>query len=158
MKTPEAIKYPLILLPLLALASCQDPAARMAKGFRLPEGNIEHGQAAFLDLNCQQCHTVAGANLPKSEAPSAVTYELGGEVRKVKSYGELVTSIIQPQHVVAAEYLDKLKKDERPGTASPMPSFNDRMTVTQMTDIVTFLHSYYKKAPPPGANYPVYMP
>lgn len=109
-----------------------------------------------MSLQCQQCHTVAGMELPKPESPSAVQFELGGEVRKVKTYGELVTAIIQPQHIVSPEYLEKMigKQD----AASPMPSFNDTMTVTQLTDIVTFLHAHYQKAPPPGVKYPYYLP
>jgi hypothetical protein len=39
-----------------------------------------------------------------------------------------------------------------------MPSFNDAMSVTQLTDIITFLHSRYRKAAPPGSVYPYYMP
>jgi L-cysteine S-thiosulfotransferase len=159
MKTPTGFIIAPLLLPLfLALHSCKDPAEKMAKGFRLPDGNIEKGQAAFIEMKCHQCHTVAGVNLPIPDVPSKIGYVLGGEVRKVRSYGELVTSIIQPQHILAPEYLEKLEKEKREGAITPMPAFNDRMTVKQLTNIVTFLHSHYQKAPPPGANYPVYMP
>jgi phage FluMu protein Com len=157
MKTIRFIIAPL-LLPVVLLSSCKDPAEKMGKGFRLPDGKVELGKTAFLDLKCHQCHTVAGMTLPKHEAPSQIALELGGEVRKVKSYGELVTSIIQPQHVVAPEYLAKLEEDKRKGVVSPMPDFNDRMTVTQLTNLVTFLHSTYQQAPPPGMNYPYYLP
>jgi len=158
MKTPRSIVLPSILLTLLAPTACRDQAEKMGKGFRLPDGKVEQGQAAFLDLKCHQCHTVAGISLPKPDSPSQVAFELGGEVRKVKSYGELVTSIIQPQHIVSPEYLEKLGKGQRAGAASPMPDFNARMTVSQLTDVVTFLHSHYQKAPPPGVNYPYYLP
>lgn len=156
MKTPKFIIAPILLLPFLLLPSCRNSEKKEARGFRLPEGNVELGKTAFIDLKCHQCHTVAGIDLPKSEAPSQISLELGGEVRKVKSYGELVTSITQPQHIVSPDYLAKLNKGE--GAASPMPSYNDRMTVTQMANIVTFLHAQYTKAAPPGVNYPIYMP
>lgn len=159
MKTPTGFIIAPLLLPLfLILHSCKDPSENMAKGFRLPDGNIEKGQTAFIEMKCHQCHTVAGASLPSPDTPSQISFELGGEVRKVKSYGELVTSIIQPQHVVSPEYLDKLAKDKHEAAVSPMPTFNDRMTITQLTDVVTFLHSHYQKAPPPGVKYPIYLP
>lgn len=158
MKTARFISAPSLVSLLVILVSCEDPAEQMDKRFRLPDGIVEQGKSAFLDIKCHQCHTVAGISLPKHETPSQITLELGGEVRRVKSYGELVTSIIQPQHVVSPEYLAKLNEDQRKGAVSPMPNYNDRMTVTQLTDIVTFLHSNYQKAPPPGTNYPYYMP
>lgn len=156
MKTPLVYLALLVLAAILTSLSCRDQAARMNAGFRLPEGDEARGREAFVSLQCQQCHTVAGMELPKPESPSAVQFELGGEVRKVKTYGELVTAIIQPQHIVSPEYLEKMigKQD----AASPMPSFNDTMTVTQLTDIVTFLHAHYQKAPPPGVKYPYYLP
>jgi mono/diheme cytochrome c family protein len=158
MKTPRSVAVLAFALLSLPLCSCRDSAARMNKGFRLPEGDDSRGKAAFVELKCHQCHTVAGMELPKPDGPSAISYELGGEVRVVKSYGELVTAIIQPQHVVSAKYVQQLEETQREGAASPMPDFNSRMTVTQLTDIVTFLHEHYQKMPPPGVNYPYYLP
>jgi mono/diheme cytochrome c family protein len=158
MKTAQSLALFLALTALQILPSCQDPAARMGKGFRLPDGDAERGKAAFLELNCHQCHSVAGVNLPKFEGPAGISYELGGEVRLVKSYGQLVTAIIQPQHIVSAKYLQQVEKSRREGATSPMPEYNGQMTVSQLTDIVTFLHAHYQKAPPPGVNYPYYLP
>ena len=142
----------------LPLFSCRDSAARMGRGFRLPEGDEGRGKAAFVELKCHQCHTVAGMELPKPDGPVSISYELGGEVRIVKSYGELVTAIIQPQHVVSAKYVRQLEESQRKEAASPMPDYNARMTVAQLADIVTFLHARYQKAPPKGVNYPYYLP
>lgn len=158
MKKPRFIVCAAALMCLILLPSCQDPAARLGKGFRLPEGDEGRGKTALVDLKCHQCHSVAGMELPKPDVPPAINYELGGEVRRVKSYGELVTSIIQPQHVVAPEYVRQLEESQREGVASPMPNYNAQMTVAQLTDIVTFLHAHYQKAPPPGVNYPYYLP
>ena len=68
----------------------------------------------------------------------------------MKSYGELVTAIIQPQHVVSPEYTAKLSEDQRKGTVSPMPNYNGRMTVAQLTDIVTFLSLELSEGSSPG--------
>jgi L-cysteine S-thiosulfotransferase len=158
MKTLRFLVFPFAFLTGFLLSACRDSAEKLGKGFRLPEGNPERGQLAFLELKCQQCHTIAGVTLPNPEAPAALVYELGGEVRKVKSYGELVTAITQPQHIVAPEYLAKLGAKENGSAVSPMPAFNDQMTVTQLADIVTYLHGHYQKAPPPGRTYPYYLP
>ncbi len=158
MKTPRSAAFAAFAFLALPLFSCRDSAARMSKGFRLPEGDESRGKAAFVELKCHQCHAVAGMKLPEPDSPAAISYELGGEVRIVKSYGELVTAIIQPQHVVSAKYVQQLDESQRKGAASPMPDYNARMTVAQLTDIVTFLHAHYQKAPPPGVNYPYYLP
>ena len=56
------------------------------------------------------------------------------------------------------EYLTKLDESTKPEAISPMPSFNDTMTITQLTDIVTVLHSQHQQAPPAGVDHPYYAP
>jgi len=108
---------------------------------------------AFTEMKCHRCHTVAGESLPDFDEPSKLSIHLGGEVRKVKTYGQLVTSIINPQHVVSKEYLETLKGDEQEGAVSPMPKMNDSMTVSQLTDIVEFLNASYVKLVPDFNQY-----
>ncbi len=147
----------LMLLSLIA-TSCQDPGTRKGRGFRLPEGSIERGEVAFVALQCNRCHTVAGTELPDPEFDSEISYQLGGQVRRVKSYGELVTSIIQPQHIIAPQLIAKLPRSSEGKPVSPMPSVVDRMTVRQLTDIVAFLNASYQKMPPSGITFPRYLP
>lgn len=149
-----------ILLPILTslagmslvLTSCGGKEERrevkMNKGFRLPEGDADRGKGTFVQLKCHQCHAVEGADLPPAEDKPGVRFALGGEVTKVKSYGELVTAIIQPQHVVSPDYLATIKKAESEGHTSPMPEYIETMTVRQMSDLVVFLHGHYKKYVP----------
>ena len=136
----------------LVLTSCGDKEERLEakrnKGFRLPEGDAGRGKEAFIQLKCHQCHSVEGVALPPADANPGVRYSLGGEVRKVKSYGELVTAIIQPQHVITPYFLDTIEEAEREGYKSPMPEYNKTMTVRQMVDLVHFLHAHYKKLVP----------
>ena len=133
-------------------ASCGDKQQRLGKGFLLPAGDTGRGKQAFVELKCNRCHDVAGAGLAQAPDKSAVHFNLGGEVRKVKSYGELVTAITQPQHVIAAGHLATLEKEQRDGAVSPMPEFNTTMTVRQLSDIVTFLHEHYRQARPEGMD------
>lgn len=155
MKIPRLLA---LLATLVIASSCRDQPSRMARGFRIPEGSEEKGRQAFQDMKCHHCHSVAGVDLPKPTAAPEVQFELGGEVRRVKSYGELVTAITQPQHGIAPTHSAKTDRKDNTTPISPMPSFNDSMTVSQLADIVTFLHSCYRKAAPPGSIYPYYMP
>jgi sulfur-oxidizing protein SoxX len=138
------VKLTLILLTLLT-AACSNP--KSSAGFRLPDGDAERGKAAFLELKCHTCHTVDGTEIPVLSKDYAYVrvVVLGGEVQKVKTYGELVTSIINPSHSLAPGYPKELiTKDNQ----SAMANFNDAMTVHQLIDLVAFLQSRYKLAPP----------
>jgi L-cysteine S-thiosulfotransferase len=136
------------LFLLLLLSACE-PERTSGKGLVLPVGNIESGKASFVDLGCVQCHSVAGVDIPEYEGESTVMLLLGGKVRRVKTYGELVTSIINPNHILSQNYLDSINSSESEGEiTTPMPSFNDEMTVAQLIDLVTFLDSHYEKMMP----------
>ena len=138
-----------ILLILLAAAGSP---RKSGAGFRLPDGDVQRGKAAFTELKCNTCHTVAGTEIPVPNKAYAYVrvVVLGGEVRQVKTYGALVTSIINPSHSLAPGYPKELiTKDNH----SAMSNFNDTMTVRQLIDIVAFLQSRYKLVPPEPATY-----
>ena len=136
------------LFLLLLLSACE-PERTSGKGLVLPVGSVESGKASFVDLGCVQCHNVAGVDTPEYEGESTVMLLLGGKVRQVKTYGELVTSITNPNHIISQHYLDSIKSSESEGEmTTPMPSFNDEMTVAQLIDLVTFLDSHYEKMLP----------
>lgn len=124
---------------LLALAACE--ADRMSeKGFSLPEGNAISGKEAFVYMHCHECHTVSGVELPALVRTEPPFVELGGKVSQVKTYGELVTAIINPSHKLASGYpLDVITNDGR----SKMPVYNSYMTVQELIDIVAFLQPQY---------------
>jgi len=130
---------------MLLATSCR--GSKSGRGFHLPDGNIDNGRVAFVQLGCNQCHTVKGVELAKPAVPGPVQVELGGDVLRVKTYGQLVTSIVNPDHVVSRQYREKL------GDSARMPDFRNTMTVTQMIDIVAFLHSTYTKIYPQYLDY-----
>ena len=66
---------------------------------------------------------------------------LGGEKLSVVTYGELVTSIINPSHRFAFGYSDT---DIKTGDKSKMRTYNDELTISQLSDLVSFLESHYK--------------
>jgi mono/diheme cytochrome c family protein len=135
---------------MLFTAACDGP--KSGAGLRLPDGDVERGKAAFLELKCNICHTVAGTEMPSPSKDYAYVrvVVLGGEVRQVKTYGALVTSIINPSHSLAPGYPKELiTKDNQ----SAMANFNDTMTVRQLIDLVAFLQSRYEFVPPEPATY-----
>ncbi len=136
------------LFLILVMSACENERTS-GKGLVLPAGSIESGKATFVNLGCIQCHRVADVDIPEYDGDSKIMLLLGGKVRRVKTYGELVTSIINPNHVISPVYLNSIQSSENAGEIStPMPSFNDEMTVAQLIDLVTFLDAHYEKLLP----------
>ena len=138
-----------VLLPgFVALVSgCADDKdeALVASGFVLPQGNTDRGLAVFLEKGCRSCHEIAGLELPPHDGETALEIKLGGKRARIKNYGELLTSVVNPNHVLSSEYRAQLKKAGVISDDSPMPSFNDQLSVTELIDLVQFLHSRYEE-------------
>ena len=138
----------LSLLALTALSACRTyPDYTGDFRFPIETGDIAQGRAAFVSLGCPQCHTVAGVDLADYTGQHFITMPLGGELIFAKTYGDLVTSIINPSHVISEVYLAQLPRDRRRRVnASPMYMELD-MKVTELVDIVAFLNSRYSLLP-----------
>jgi len=115
------------------------------KGFSLPEGNITAGKATFIELKCNTCHSIADIERLESDDKELPRIKLGGTVRGVKNYGELVTSVINPSHKVWKRFNQGVVMTE--DGSSTMRIYNDVMTVTQLVDLVTFLEDNYEVEP-----------
>ena len=127
-----------------ALSACV-PTPESPRGFRLPDGSASDGQATFVSLQCHACHSIADVELPAFRGTAPVAVELGGEVSRVKTYGELVTSIINPSHKLIAKYPeDEVAQDGE----SRMVVYNQTMTVQQLVDLVAFLQPHYEVVRP----------
>ena len=140
MKTP--IGLCLVLIGFL-LGGCDN--LQSGRRLRLPKGSVENGKAAFIALKCTECHTVAGLELPKPTLAPELVVELGGPVPRLRSVGDLLTSIIHPTQSVSV----KMKRPAIGPPVSGMPAVNDVMTVTQMVDLVRFLQPRYSEMVPP---------
>ena len=88
---------------LVIIAACS-PGPQSGRGFALPEGDPETGRQAFVDLQCHACHTIDGVELPEIGIAAPVSVRLGGATTRVKTYGDLVTSIINPSHKLIGSY------------------------------------------------------
>lgn len=143
-KTPKALLITAAFLIVAGMLSACDENPRSVKGFVLPQGDIERGQAVFASVGCRECHVVANLDLPALEQPPLLNIALGGKVAKVKSYGDLLTSIVNPNHEIASDYFWSLDSEERKNAQTAMPDFNHALTVTQLIDLTAFLHSRYE--------------
>ena len=128
------------LLLALTGAACESPE------FVLPQGDVAVGQAVFTELSCNSCHSVTGFIEHSPLVDSAIHVELGGITSRIKTYSDLVTSIINPSH--------KLSRGRNSMTTtesgeSRMPSYNEVMTVQQLVDLTAFLETTYEVWVPP---------
>lgn len=139
------MKLLLFLLASLLLGAGCSKGPKETRQFRLPEGDAANGQAAFVALRCHQCHTLPGVTLPAPTAKPDEVVALGGDVVRLRTYGELLTAIVHP----AYELSDKLPPATRARLrTSPMRSVNDEMTVRQLVDLVVFLQPHYRQLNP----------
>ena len=147
----SVLKMGLLGLVVAGIGACgQDPQS--GAGFTLPEGDAEKGKAHYVALGCNACHQ--HSEVPQLDSPLAeqVSVKLGGETARVRTYGELVTSVINPSHRIARKTAGTVDASGE----SKMVAFNDVMTVTQMIDLVAFLQQSYSLSPYRHTVYPVY--
>ena len=130
----------LVVGSLVALSGC-DPDARMSEqGFRLPDGDAMAGREAFVYMQCHQCHTVEGEEFPAIPGQDSPYVALGGTTTRVKTYGQLVSGIINPSHELARAYAKEVVSQDG---ESRMYNYNQHMTVQELVDIVMYLQPKY---------------
>ncbi len=136
---------------VIGLLGGSDRDRMSERGFSLPEGNPMAGRETFLYMQCNQCHTVTDETLPT--VPGSEPFvELGGPVTRVKTYGELVTSIINPSHKLAEGYAKDVVSVDG---VSKMYVYNGYMTIQELIDLVAFLQPHYEVIVP-AFEYRVY--
>ena len=96
----------MISFALLFLTAC-DMGPKSSLGFTLPDGDIAMGEQSFIDFRCRDCHTISerpdlSERSDGNEALMAIN--LGGKAPRISTYGQLVTSIINPSHRATQEY------------------------------------------------------
>ena len=136
----------------LGLAACGvEPTS--ARGFRLPDGDPDAGRSVFASRHCVDCHSVEGAEFDATGSEQLLDVRIGGKVLRVRTYGELVTAVINPSHRLTGAYA---KEVGTTGGDSPMPDYNQEMTVQELIDLVAFLQSTYTEHLP--QDYDPYFP
>ena len=140
---------PLFMLFFL-LASC-DMGPNSGRGFSLPEGNVDNGRATFVELECNACHSVGDIEHVAGREGPDINVKLGGRVTTVKTYGDLVTSVINPSHKTSRRFVKQDIATE--GGELEMVVYNEIMTVQQLVDLVTYLESNYEIVPANRTEY-----
>lgn len=138
---------PALTCTLLLGACVYDPNMRSDFDFPMERGDINKGMQAFTDLGCHQCHSIAGVDLPLHPYPSPVHLELGGSTTYRKSEAELMTSVMNPNHMISDKYREQMLIEGAVPLDSPMPYF-EYMTLGQLFDIVALLNSKYQLIEP----------
>ena len=142
----------LVGLMILAGGGCM-PSPTSGKGFTLPVGDAQRGKLTYVSLQCNACHLIDGIERLEQAGDDGMSIQLGGQVQRIQTYGELVTSIINPSHRLASGYpVDVVAVEGE----SKMRNYNDVMTVTQLNDLVTFLQSKYELLEYDPSDYPSY--
>ena len=140
------------LLPWLAALAACTPESPF--GFRLPDGDPAAGRQAFSDLGCNSCHEVAG--VPIEHLDGVPHVQLGGKTTHLRTYGELVTSIINPSHKISPQHRAAgAVLDEQ--SVMTYLYLNQVMTVQQLVDIVAFLQPTYEVVQPQPVKWATYQ-
>lgn len=145
----RVLMVPVFIVMILVVGCGYGPKG--SQGFTLPDGDVAMGKVRFVELGCNSCHTTKTVE----HLPSAGELDvfLGGKTSRIETYGELVTSVINPSHRLSR----KLPASQAPTDgSSPMPSFNDIMSVTDLIHLVAYLQSGYELRVSPRTGYPEY--
>lgn len=142
----KSIGIAALVIQMSFLAAC-NPQAR---GFALPEGNADAGRETFVRLQCNGCHSVNGDLQKLPDGDAEIHYALGGDVTRVKTYGDLVTSVINPSH--------RISRGLRPENVddfgnSKMRLYNEVMTIQELIDITAYLQPKYQVIVPTQGYY-----
>jgi mono/diheme cytochrome c family protein len=103
-----------------------------------PRGDVERGRAVFARLECATCHAVPDHSFASPTRPGPDLAGIGA-----RHPGEIVESIMNPN----AQILDGPGYTDERGL-STMPDYRDRLTVGELSDLVEYLRSFERPAPP----------
>ena len=109
----------------------------------VPPGSEAAGKTLFVEKGCYQCHVAGDLKTPASELEDTLTINLGGPDHAGWSRDDFARAIMNPSHTVAEEYhkIMIILGDHLKAVNSPMPGFNDLLTVSDLIHLTTFLES-----------------
>jgi hypothetical protein len=131
----------LVLLGLLAGCSRELPV----EVFVPPQGDAVRGKDVFVKFSCYSCHTIPDVDLPERAAEPPFVLALGVQMHRVRDYGDLMTAVLYPDHVVSPKFVAALKAAGKEAELLEMPDFTGEMTVAELIDLVEFLHAQYSR-------------
>ncbi len=136
----------------LGLISC-DLGPESPRGFSFPKGDSNQGTLVIAKYQCLSCHQIKDLDKGNVIDNPELNIPLGGKSTKVKTYAELVTSVINPSHKIVKSYpKDSYSTDGK----SKMKNFNEEMTINELINLVTYLETKYELIPYSHTNYQLY--
>ena len=147
MRVARRLMPTLVVGSLFWMTGCE----RQTQGFALPPGDALEGRQIFVSLGCTQCHSVANEIDLHPLGDAETHFELGGYVTQVRTYGDLVTSIINPSHKISQSRVEGEHVDAFGD--SNMIEINRVMTVEELIHITSFLKDTYQLVPPRYVSY-----
>lgn len=131
--------FALIAVTSLHLSlQAEDPAHQKTI---VPQGKAGLGKKIFVEKGCYKCHTVKDTELPKIEVDPTYAIPLGEQDHEGWTRDQYGAAIMNPNHTVAEEYriLMMTLGDHFKAENSPMPSFNEFLTISDLINLATFL-------------------
>ncbi|WP_428407782.1 c-type cytochrome [Hyphococcus sp.] len=110
----------------------------------MPDGDAAAGRQVFIDKKCASCHVIDGMEALREGLEVENTVPIGGMKTTVDTYGQLVTSVINPSHRIARAYRSEAYSEDG---ESKMRNYNDELTVSELIDLVAFLQAQYTEFP-----------
>jgi len=107
----------------------------------VPEGDPGRGRELFELKQCFRCHTVEGQRFPDADLPGIDFILLGGANNRGWNRDLYATQIMDPQHLISPDHQKAMAivGDRLGAENSPMPDFNEALTVGDMIDLATYL-------------------
>jgi Cu/Ag efflux protein CusF len=99
--------------------------------FTMPRGDFAKGREVFQKYQCQYCHEIRGENFVFAGVDYGPELSQMGPLHPLEYFAE---SVINPNAVIARQYRAANGK-------SPMPSYNEKMSVQELIDLSTYLAS-----------------
>jgi len=137
----RAMTFAAVILGTLAACDREQPV----EVFVPPYGDAESGKQVFIKYQCYNCHSIPDVELPESVAEPPMVLVLGGRVHRVRNYGDLLTAVMYPDHVVSPKFVGALKTAGEDPDAAQMPDFTYLMTVAELVDLTAFLDAEYAR-------------
>lgn len=145
--------FGLLVLPMLLGVGACDYGPKTSYGFSLPDGDVAAGEQNFRHFQCNDCHVVADKPALREGTDPLMDIALGGKTTRIKTYGELVTSIINPSHKLSRKYGPAPVAEDG---ESLMRNYNQVMTVSELIDLVAFVQQQYELEPYSATLYPAF--
>ncbi len=129
-----------LIISCSAWLSACDRGADAYSRAGLPAGDPVAGQAAFVALRCNDCHSTSVVRLRDAEQTD-IHVPLGQAPHDITNERSLLMAIISPSHRISVP----IKPPQSGG--SPMPPYADVMLVQELIDIMAMLRPEFGLAP-----------